>query len=84
MSATSRQGTDRAARLTRAATISSEKLCPSDRATALLEAIIELGDRVAIFFLHRTNDRFRKRTRVLRSQEGVDRPTSRLATSNGP
>ena len=50
MSATSRQGSDRAARLARAAKVSggSGKLCPPDRATALLEAIIEPGDRVAI------------------------------------
>src|SRR5580700_918967 len=48
MSATSRQGTDRAARLARRAKISSGKLCPPDRATALLEAIIERGDRVVI------------------------------------
>ncbi|HEV7413907.1 MAG TPA: malonate decarboxylase subunit alpha [Casimicrobiaceae bacterium] len=48
MSATSRQGTDRAARVARAAKISSGKLCPPDGATALLEAIIEPGDRVTI------------------------------------
>jgi hypothetical protein len=48
MSATSRQGTGRAARLARAAKISSGKLCTPDRATALREAIIEPGDRVTI------------------------------------
>ena len=44
MANTSQQGTDRAARLARAAKVSgnSGKLCPPDRATALLEAIIEL------------------------------------------
>src|SRR5580700_9665893 len=47
---TSRQGTDRATRLARAAKLTgnSGKLCPPDRATALLEAIIEPGDRVTI------------------------------------
>ena len=41
---------DRPARLTRAAAIlgASGKLWPADRATELLEAIIESGDRVAI------------------------------------
>ncbi len=50
MSGTSQQGTKRDARLARAAKISgsSGKLCPADRATALLEAIIEPGDRVTI------------------------------------
>lgn len=48
MHATSRPGADRSARLARAATICSEKLCPAERATELLEAIIEPGDRVAI------------------------------------
>src|SRR5580704_16229648 len=50
MANTSHQGTDRTARLARAAKISgnSGKLCPPDRATALLEAIIEPGDRVTI------------------------------------
>src|SRR5271155_4552573 len=50
MSGTSQQGTDRAARLARAARISgsSGKVCPPDLATALLEAIIEPGDRVTI------------------------------------
>jgi malonate decarboxylase alpha subunit len=48
MSATSREGTDRAARLARAAKISSGKLCPANRATDLLEAIIAPGDRVTI------------------------------------
>src|SRR6202044_3341799 len=47
---TSRQGTDRATRLARAAKLTgnSGKLVPTDRATALLEAIIEPGDRVTI------------------------------------
>jgi malonate decarboxylase alpha subunit len=50
MSNTSQQGSDRATRLARAAKVSgnSGKLCPPDRATALLEAIIEPGDRVTI------------------------------------
>ena len=48
MSSTSRQGADRATRLARAAKISPEKLCAAARATELLEAIIEPGDRVAI------------------------------------
>ena len=50
MSNTSHQGTDRATRLARAAKVSgnSGKLCPPDRVTALLEAIIEPGDRVTI------------------------------------
>src|SRR5271154_6942520 len=50
MANTSHQGTDRTARLARAAKISgnSGKLCPPDRATALLETIIEPGDRVTI------------------------------------
>jgi malonate decarboxylase alpha subunit len=48
MSATSREGADRAARLARAAKISSGKLCPADRTTDLLEAIIAPGDRVTI------------------------------------
>ena len=48
MSATSRQGAGRAAPLARAARICREKLCTADRATELLEAIIEPGDRVAI------------------------------------
>jgi malonate decarboxylase alpha subunit len=48
MSAMSRQGSDRTARLARAARICREKLCPADRTTELLEAIIEPGDRVAI------------------------------------
>src|SRR6201984_1985132 len=48
MSATSRQGGDRVARQARGARIWREKLCPADRATELLEAIIEPGDRVAI------------------------------------
>ena len=48
MSATSREGADSAARLARAAKISSGKLCPADRTTDLLEAIIAPGDRVTI------------------------------------
>src|SRR6201987_2822727 len=48
MSATSREGADRAARLARAAKISSGKLCPADRTTDLVEAIIAPGDRVTI------------------------------------
>jgi len=48
MSATSRQEGDRVARQARAARICCEKLCTADRATELLEAIIEPGDRVAI------------------------------------
>ena len=41
---------DRAARLARAAAVcsASGKLCPAERATQLLEAIIEPGDRAAI------------------------------------
>jgi hypothetical protein len=50
MSGTSRRGADRASRLARAAALSgtSGKVCPADRATLLLEAIIEPGDRVTI------------------------------------
>src|SRR5258706_3881602 len=50
MSGTSRRGADRAARLARAAALSgrSGKVYPADRATLLLEAIIEPGDRVTI------------------------------------
>src|ERR1700761_6661293 len=50
MSGTSPRGTDRASRLARAAALSgtSGKVCPADRATQLLEAIIEPGDRVTI------------------------------------
>jgi malonate decarboxylase alpha subunit len=50
MTGTPRQGTDRATRLARAAKVSggSGKLFPPDRATALLEAIIEPGDRITI------------------------------------
>jgi malonate decarboxylase alpha subunit len=46
----SRHQADRPARLARAAAIrgASGKLWPADRATELLEAIIESGDRVAI------------------------------------
>src|SRR4030081_1330819 len=49
MPGTSRRG-DRASRLARAAALSgtSGKVCPADRATLLLEAIIEPGDRVAL------------------------------------
>ena len=45
MSGTSRRGADRASRLARAAALSgtSGKVCPADRATLLLEAIIEPG-----------------------------------------
>ena len=44
------RGADRSARLARAAMIcgTGEKLCPADRTTKLLEAIIEPGDRIAI------------------------------------
>src|SRR3984885_11738813 len=47
---TVRRGADRASRLARAAALRgrSGKVCPADRATALLEAIIEPGDRVVI------------------------------------
>src|SRR6476619_7986435 len=47
---TVRRGADRASRLARAAALSgtSGKVCPTDRATRLLEAIIEPGDRVTI------------------------------------
>ena len=50
MSGTSRRGADRASRLARAAALSrtSGKVCPADRATRLLEAIIEPDDRVTI------------------------------------
>src|SRR6202790_146956 len=50
MSDTSRRGADRASRLARAAALSgtSGKVCRADRATQLLEAIIEPGDRVTI------------------------------------
>jgi malonate decarboxylase alpha subunit len=50
MLARSRHQADRPARLARAAAIrgASGKLWPADRATELLEAIIESGDRVAI------------------------------------
>src|ERR1700680_3927912 len=50
MSGTSRRGADRASRLAQAAALSgtSGKVCPADRATQLLEAIIQPGDRVAI------------------------------------
>jgi hypothetical protein len=45
MSDTLQRGADRAARLVRAARIcgAGEKLCPADRATELLEAIIGAG-----------------------------------------
>jgi malonate decarboxylase alpha subunit len=47
---TVRRGADRASRLARAAALSAGngKVCPADRATQLLEAIIEPGDRVTI------------------------------------
>src|SRR5271154_437882 len=50
MSDTSRHRANRASRLARAAALSgrSGKVYPADRATQLLEAIIEPGDRVAI------------------------------------
>ena len=50
MSDTSRRGAARASRLARAAALNgtSGKICPADRATLLLEAIIESGDRVTI------------------------------------
>jgi malonate decarboxylase alpha subunit len=50
MSGTSRRGADHAARPARATRIcgTGGKLCPADRATELLEAIIEPGDRVTI------------------------------------
>src|SRR6202790_3235322 len=50
MSDISRRGADRASRLARAAALSgtSGKICPAGRATLLLEAIIEPGDRVTI------------------------------------
>src|SRR5260221_2146063 len=46
----SRHEADRPSRLARAAAVcgAGGKLCPADRATQLLEAIIEPGDRVAI------------------------------------
>jgi len=46
----SRREPDRSPRLARAAAVcgASGKLCPAERATQLLEAIIEPGDRVAI------------------------------------
>src|SRR6202789_742737 len=50
MSGTSRRGENRASRLARAAAVggASGKVCPADQATALLEAIIEPGDRITI------------------------------------
>ncbi len=50
MSGMSRRGADRASRLARAAALggTSGKVCPAGRATRLLEAIIEPGDRVTI------------------------------------
>src|SRR6516225_9957903 len=48
MSHPSQQATGRTERLARAARIASGKICPPDRATALLEAIIMSGDRVTI------------------------------------
>jgi hypothetical protein len=46
----SRREPDRSPRLARAAAVcgASGKLCPAERATQLLEAIIEPGDRVVI------------------------------------
>ena len=46
----SRRRADRASRLARAVVLTgtSGKVCPADRATQLLEAIIEPGDRVTI------------------------------------
>ena len=50
MSDLSRHEADRPSRLARAAAVcgTSGKFCPAERATQLLEAIIEPGDRVAI------------------------------------
>ena len=50
MSDRSRRGSDHPSRLARAAAVCGArgKLCPAERATQLLEAIIEPGDRVAI------------------------------------
>src|SRR6201995_2813128 len=50
MSGMSGRGADRASRLARAAALSGTggKVCPADRATQLLEAIIAPGDRVTI------------------------------------
>jgi malonate decarboxylase alpha subunit len=50
MSESSRHATDRASRLARATVIGGTrgKVCPAERATQLLEAIIESGDRVVI------------------------------------
>src|ERR1700745_2939056 len=50
MSGTARRGADRASPPARAATLAGTggKVCPADRATRLLEAIIEPGDRVTI------------------------------------
>jgi malonate decarboxylase alpha subunit len=50
MSVSSQHGTNRVTRLARAAKVggASGKICPPDCATALLEAIIEPGDRVTI------------------------------------
>jgi malonate decarboxylase alpha subunit len=50
MSDTSRRQANRASRLAQAAALSgtSGKVYPADRATQLLEAIIEPGDRVAV------------------------------------
>jgi hypothetical protein len=50
MSGTSRRGANRASLLARATALSgtSGKVCPADRATLLLEAIMEPGDRVTI------------------------------------
>ena len=50
MSDSSLRGSDHPSRLARAAAVcgAGGKLCPAERATQLLEAIIEPGDRVAI------------------------------------
>ena len=50
MSDLSRHEADRSSRLARAAAVcgTSGKLCPAERATQLLEAIIKPGDRVAL------------------------------------
>ena len=48
MSHSSQEATGRAERLARTARLASGKICPPDRATALLEAIIMPGDRVTI------------------------------------
>jgi hypothetical protein len=54
MSDLSRREADRSSRLARAAAVygTSGKLCPAERATQLLEAIIKPGDRVVILRHH--------------------------------